>query len=42
VSAVELQDWQIGDAVDALTGSKPEARFRFIPERGAYARDLDI
>jgi topoisomerase-4 subunit B len=23
-------------------GSKPEARFRFIQERAAFARDLDI
>jgi len=25
-----------------LMGSKPEARFRFIQERAAFARDLDI
>jgi topoisomerase-4 subunit B len=31
-----------GDAVSALMGSKPEARFRFIQERAAFAKDLDI
>jgi topoisomerase-4 subunit B len=30
------------DAVSALMGSKPEARFRFIQERAAFAKDLDI
>ena len=29
-------------AVTALMGSKPEARFRFIQDRAAFARDLDI
>jgi len=29
-------------AVSALMGSKPEARFRFIQERAAFAKDLDI
>jgi hypothetical protein len=32
----------IGEAVNALTGSKPEARFRFIQDRAAFAHDLDI
>jgi topoisomerase-4 subunit B len=32
----------IGEAVNALMGSKPEARFRFIQDRAAFARDLDI
>ena len=32
----------IGDAVNALMGSKPEARFRFIQDRAAFAKDLDI
>ncbi|WP_442909886.1 DNA topoisomerase IV subunit B [Hyphomicrobium sp.] len=32
----------IADAVNALMGSKPEARFRFIQERAAFATDLDI
>jgi topoisomerase-4 subunit B len=32
----------IAEAVNALMGSKPEARFRFIQERAAFARDLDV
>ena len=28
------------DAVNALMGSKPEARFRFIQERAAFASDV--
>jgi topoisomerase IV subunit B len=32
----------ISEAVNALMGSKPEARFRFIQERAAFAKDLDI
>jgi topoisomerase-4 subunit B len=30
------------ETVNALMGSKPEARFRFIQDRAAFARDLDI
>ncbi|PPJ46393.1 DNA topoisomerase IV subunit B [Rhizobium sp. KAs_5_22] len=30
------------DAVDALMGTRPEARFRFIQERAAFADNLDI
>ena len=33
---------EISDAVSALMGSKPEARFRFIQDRAAFATDLDI
>ena len=33
---------ELSDAVNALMGSKPEARFRFIQERAAFAKDLDI
>ncbi len=33
---------EIAEAVNALMGSKPEARFRFIQERAAFAKDLDI
>ncbi|MBB4000365.1 DNA topoisomerase IV subunit B [Aureimonas pseudogalii] len=29
-------------AVDALMGNKPDARFRFIQERAAFAEDLDV
>ncbi|MEO1281397.1 MAG: DNA topoisomerase IV subunit B [Pseudomonadota bacterium] len=32
----------VKDAVNALMGSKPEARFRFIQDRAAFAKDLDI
>ncbi len=32
----------LSDIVNALMGSKPEARFRFIQERAAFAKDLDI
>jgi topoisomerase-4 subunit B len=30
------------EVVNALMGSKPEARFRFIQEHAAFAKDLDI
>ena len=33
---------QLAEAVNALMGSKPEARFRFIQEHAAFAKDLDI
>ena len=42
---VEIGDGEasdIGRAVNALMGSKPEARFRFIQDRAAFATDLDI
>jgi len=41
---VEIADERadVSDAVSALMGSKPEARFRFIQERAAFAKDLDI
>ena len=42
---IELGDdepTEIGKAVNALMGSKPEARFRFIQERAAFAETLDI
>ncbi len=32
----------ISEAINALMGSKPEARFRFIQEHAAFAHDLDI
>ncbi len=32
----------LGEVVNALMGSKPEARFRFIQEHAAFAKDLDI
>ncbi|MBU2532786.1 MAG: DNA topoisomerase IV subunit B, partial [Alphaproteobacteria bacterium] len=42
---IELGDGdrsEIGEAVNALMGSKPESRFRFIQERAAFAEQLDI
>ncbi|MEQ1650218.1 MAG: DNA topoisomerase IV subunit B [Hyphomicrobiaceae bacterium] len=36
------QKIETADAVNALMGSKPEARFRFIQDRAAFAKDLDI
>jgi topoisomerase-4 subunit B len=42
---VEVSDGDkpaVTEAVNALMGSKPEARFRFIQERAAFAKDLDI
>ena len=32
----------LSDTVNALMGSKPEARFRFIQDRAAFAKALDI
>lgn len=32
----------VSDAVNALMGSKPEARYRFIQERAAFVTDLDV
>ena len=42
---VELGDGDrtlLAETVNALMGSKPEARFRFIQEHAAFAKDLDI
>ena len=33
---------ELADAINGLMGSKPEARFRFIQDRAAFAKDLDI
>ncbi len=33
---------ETADSVNALMGSKPDARFRFIQDRAAFARDLDV
>ncbi len=32
----------LAESVNALMGSKPELRFRFIQEHAAFAKDLDI
>jgi topoisomerase-4 subunit B len=42
VSVVEGDKAAVSEAVNALMGSKPELRFRFIQERAAFAKDLDI
>jgi len=42
VEIAEDERAAVTDAVNALMGSKPEARFRFIQERAAFAKDLDI
>ena len=42
---VEVGDGErtmLADLVNALMGSKPEARFRFIQENAAFAKGLDI
>jgi topoisomerase-4 subunit B len=42
VEVVEEEKLAVSEAVNALMGSKPELRFRFIQERAAFAKDLDI
>jgi topoisomerase IV subunit B len=42
VEVAETEAAEVGEAVDRLMGSKPEARFRFIQERAAFVQDLDI
>lgn len=42
VEIVEGDKLTLSDTVSALMGSKPEARFRFIQDRAAFAKDLDI
>jgi topoisomerase-4 subunit B len=42
VEVVEDDKPAVSEAVNALMGSKPELRFRFIQERAAFAKDLDI
>jgi topoisomerase-4 subunit B len=42
VEVVESDKLAVSEAVNALMGSKPELRFRFIQERAAFAKDLDI
>jgi topoisomerase IV subunit B len=40
IDAEDLEGTAI--AIDDLMGTKPEARFRFIQERAAFAENLDI
>ena len=42
VDLVEADKPAAADAVNALMGSKAELRFRFIQERAAFAKDLDV
>jgi topoisomerase-4 subunit B len=42
VEVIEDEKPVLAEAVNALMGSKPELRFRFIQERAAFAKDLDI
>jgi topoisomerase-4 subunit B len=42
VEVAEGDKLAVSEAVNALMGSKPELRFRFIQERAAFAKDLDI
>ncbi len=42
VEVGDVERGEISDAVNALMGSKPEARFRFIQDNAAFATDLDI
>jgi topoisomerase-4 subunit B len=42
VAIAEDQRATLSQVVGDLMGSKPEARFRFIQERAAFAKDLDI
>jgi topoisomerase-4 subunit B len=42
---VEIADGDreaVSETVNTLMGTKPELRFRFIQERAAFARDLDV
>jgi topoisomerase-4 subunit B len=42
VEVAEGEEKATTSVVEELMGTKPEARFRFIQERAAFARDLDI
>jgi topoisomerase-4 subunit B len=42
VEVAESEREAMSDTVNTLMGSKPELRFRFIQERAAFAKDLDI
>lgn len=42
VAIGEAERSTLSDTINALMGSKPEARFRFIQDRAAFAKDLDI
>jgi topoisomerase IV subunit B len=42
VEVLDADKVAVADSVNALMGSKPELRFRFIQDRAAFAKDLDI
>ena len=42
VEIAEADRAAVADSVNALMGSKPELRFRFIQDRAAFVRDLDV
>jgi topoisomerase-4 subunit B len=42
VEIAEADRVAVADSVNALMGSKPELRFRFISERAAFVKDLDV
>ena len=42
VELAEAEKPAVADTVNALMGSKAELRFRFIQERAAFAKDLDV
>ena len=42
IEIAEADRAEVADAVNALMGSKPELRYRFIQERAAFVRDVDI
>jgi len=42
VEIAEAERAEVTDAINALMGSKPEARFRFIQDNAAFATDLDV
>jgi topoisomerase-4 subunit B len=42
VELAESDQAAVADTVNALMGTKPELRFRFIQDRAAFAKDLDV
>jgi topoisomerase IV subunit B len=42
VEIAEADRAEVSETVNALMGSKPELRFRFIQDNAAFAKDLDI
>ena len=42
VEIAEADREAVADSVNTLMGTKPELRFRFVQDRAAFAKDLDI